>query len=92
MRVDNIREMMRNNGFDAVLVGTNANLYYLTGGVFSGYVYIPAEGEALQFVRRPVDKKGDGIVHIRKPEQNCTESPIQRMDRSMAVSLSTSSP
>ena len=35
MRVDNIREMMRNNGFDAVLVGTNANLYYLTGGVFS---------------------------------------------------------
>ena len=27
MRVDNIREMMRNNGFDAVLVGTNANLY-----------------------------------------------------------------
>ena len=69
MRVDNIREMMRNNGFDAVLVGTNANLYYLTGGVFSGYVYIPAEGEALQFVRRPVDKKGDGIVHIRKPEQ-----------------------
>ena len=44
MRVDNIREMMRNNGFDAVLVGTNANLYYLTGGVFSGYVYIPAEG------------------------------------------------
>ena len=61
MRVDNIREMMRNNGFDAVLVGTNANLYYLTGGVFSGYVYIPAEGEALQFVRRPVDKKGDGM-------------------------------
>ena len=38
MRFDNIREMMSNKGLDAVLVGTNANLYYLTGGVFSGYV------------------------------------------------------
>ena len=58
MRVDNIREMMRNNGFDAVLVGTNANLYYLTGGVFSGYVYIPAEGEALQFVLSSTSRPG----------------------------------
>ena len=69
MRIERIRERMREGGFDAVLIGTNANLYYLTGGVFSGYVYIPADSGALQFVRRPVDKKGDGIVHIRKPEQ-----------------------
>lgn len=69
MRVARLRELMRKSGFDAMLVGTNANLYYLTGGVFSGYVYIPVDGEALQFVRRPVDKKGEGIVHIRKPEQ-----------------------
>lgn len=69
MRVGRLRELMRKAGFDAMLVGTNANLYYLTGGVFSGYVFIPADGEALQFVRRPVDKKGAGIVHIRKPEQ-----------------------
>ena len=69
MRVDNIRDDAQQRFRRCPFVGTNANLYYLTGGVFSGYVYIPAEGETLQFVRRPVDKKGDGIVHIRKPEQ-----------------------
>lgn len=69
MRTRKLQEMMAKAGFDAILVSTNANLYYLSGGVFSGYVYIPASGNAIQFVRRPVNKTGEGIVHIRKPEQ-----------------------
>ena len=68
-RAEVLQGKMRKAGFDAILVSTNANLYYLSGGVFSGFVYIPAEGEAIQFVRRPVDKVGEGIVNIRKPEQ-----------------------
>ncbi len=44
-------------------------IYYLTGRVFDGYIYIPAEGAPLYFVRRPVDLGGDGVVRIRKPEQ-----------------------
>ncbi len=69
MRIRKLQEMMAKAGFDAILVSTNANLYYLSGGVFSGYVYIPASGNSIQFVRRPVNKTGEGIVHIRKPEQ-----------------------
>ncbi len=69
MRTRKLQEMMAKAGYDAMLVSTNANLYYLSGGVFSGYVYIPVSGDAIQFVRRPVNKTGDGIVHIRKPEQ-----------------------
>lgn len=51
-----------------MLLADNATLFYLTGRVFAGYVYIPAEGEPLYFVRRPVELESDGVVYIRKPE------------------------
>lgn len=68
-RVGKLRRLMRKEAADAVLVSTNANLYYLTGCVFCGFVYVPAEGEPLLFVQRPADMRGDNVVHIRKPEQ-----------------------
>lgn len=68
-RIGSVKTRLKAAGFDAALVSSNANLYYLTGGVFSGFVYIPVDGEPFQFVRRPVDKVGNGVVHIRKPEQ-----------------------
>ena len=66
-RHDKVRALM--TGVDALLVSDNANLYYLTGRVFAGYVYLPAEGPAIYFVRRPVHLEGDDVVFIRKPEE-----------------------
>ena len=52
-----------------MLVTDNVNLYYVSGRVFSGYCYLPADREPLFFVRRPVGLDGDNIVYIRKPEE-----------------------
>lgn len=52
----------------AILVTDYANLYYLTGRVFAGMLWLPLEGEPVYFVRRPVDLKGPGTVGIRKAE------------------------
>ncbi len=68
-RLASLRRAMNENSVDAVLVTDNANTYYLTGRVFDGYTYIPAQGEPIYFVRRPVELTGDGVVEIRKPEQ-----------------------
>ena len=54
---------------DAAIVTDNANIYYLSGRVFAGWAYIPAEGEPVWFVRRPVDMQGEKVVYIRKPEE-----------------------
>lgn len=54
---------------DAVIVTDNANIYYLSGRVFSGWAYIPAEGETVWFVKRPVEMQGENVVYIRKPEE-----------------------
>lgn len=59
---------MADSGADAMLVTDNANIYYLTGRVFTGYIYLPAQGEVIFFVRRPVGLTGDGVVYVHKPE------------------------
>lgn len=69
LRLSRIQRLMTDASVPAILVTDNANIYYLTGRVFDGYIYIPAEGTPLYFVRRPVDLGGDGVVRIRKPEQ-----------------------
>lgn len=64
-----LRRLMADNKADAILISDNANLFYLTGRVFDGYVYLPVEGDAIYFVRRPVKLTGDNVVEIHKPEQ-----------------------
>lgn len=68
LRLSKIRILMEKAGMDAILVTDNANIYYLTGRVFAGYIYLPLKGEPIYFVRRPKGIEGDGVVHIRKPE------------------------
>lgn len=69
LRKSKIQSAIQQAGADAFLVSDNANLFYTSGRVFSGYTYIPAEGEMIYFVRRPVGLSGDNLVYIRKPEQ-----------------------
>lgn len=69
LRCEKIQSALRTSHADAILLNTNANLYYASGRVFSGYVYVPAEGEPHYFVRRPVGLKGDTVHYIHKPEQ-----------------------
>lgn len=68
-RLSKVRSQMGKSGIGALLICDNANLYYLTGRVFAGYVWIPLEGEPVYFVKRPVEMAGEGVVEIRKPEQ-----------------------
>ena len=69
LRISRIVNRMKTQGIDAILVSDNANLYYTSGRVFSGYTYITADGAATYFVRRPVGLQGENVKYIRKPEQ-----------------------
>lgn len=68
-RVTKARDAMARHGLDALLISDNANIYYFTGRVYSGYLYIPASGDVQFFVRRPIGLEGNGVQYIRKPEQ-----------------------
>lgn len=56
-------------GADGCLLSVDVNLYYVTGSIYSGYFYLPAEGNPWFFVKRPNGLNGEQVVYIRKPEQ-----------------------
>ncbi|MDE5796630.1 MAG: aminopeptidase P family N-terminal domain-containing protein, partial [Muribaculaceae bacterium] len=70
LRAGRIRTMMADRGIDALLVAGNTNIYYLSGRIFRGYLYLPLEGDLHFFVIRPNDfEAADCFTYIRKPEQ-----------------------
>ncbi|MDR1879384.1 MAG: Xaa-Pro peptidase family protein [Tannerellaceae bacterium] len=76
-----MRQAMREEGADGCLLSVDVNLYYVTGRVYSGYFYLPVEGEPWFFVKRPGGYAGERVVYIRKPEQMAeilADSGVQR--------------
>lgn len=69
LRISRIKRLMSDAMLDGILISTNANIYYTAGRVFDGFVYIPADDNALYLIRRPNDITGKGAVKIHKPEQ-----------------------
>ncbi|WP_280765267.1 Xaa-Pro peptidase family protein [Parabacteroides sp. PFB2-10] len=64
-----LQENMSKTGADGCLLSVDVNLYYVAGRVYSGYFYLPAEGDPWLFVKRPNGLTGDQVHYIRKPEQ-----------------------
>ena len=64
-----LRHALRQMEADACLLSVNVHLFYLTGRIFSGYYYLPVEGEPRLFVKRPVALDEPAAFYIRKPEQ-----------------------
>jgi len=69
IRLNRVRQLLVEAGGDAALISTDVNIYYLTGIIFSGCIFLPAEGEPLWFVQRPSGLKGEQVIYIRKPEE-----------------------
>lgn len=69
LRIHKVRACMNKEGVDAILIADNADIYYLSGCVFRGYVYLPIDREPIYFVIRPQTVAPDPqVAEIRKPE------------------------
>jgi Xaa-Pro aminopeptidase len=64
-----IQNLLQASGADACLVTSNINIFYLTGKIFAGFVYVPVEGDPIYFVQRPSNSEGEYVINIRKPEE-----------------------
>lgn len=69
LKWDRMRKGLQEMDMDACLLSVDVNLFYTTGRIYSGYFYLPAEGEPLFFVKRPNGLQGEGVSYIRKPEE-----------------------
>lgn len=64
-----IQQAMQMVNADGCLLSVDVNLFYTTGQIFSGYFYLPRQGEPCFFVKRPNGITGSNVEYIRKPEQ-----------------------
>jgi Xaa-Pro aminopeptidase len=69
LRIRKIQELLVHCNADACLLSTSTNLFYATGTIFNGYLYVPQQGDPLRCVKRPIGMEGDDVVYLRKPEQ-----------------------
>jgi Xaa-Pro aminopeptidase len=58
-RVARLQAAMKAEGFDAFLLTQNADIFYMTGSMQSGYVWIPAEGEPFYYVKRSIARAAE---------------------------------
>ena len=63
----NLQKRLTEGGISAALINTHMHLFYLIGEVYDGYLYIPAEGEPINFVKK--GRATGKMAEIRKPEQ-----------------------
>lgn len=69
LRVGKVRQAMADAGIPAILVASNSNLFYLSGTVFRGYVYLTADSDPLFFLVPPSETSGvQEALSIHKPE------------------------
>ena len=69
LRLSRVLSLMEDSGYDSLIVNINANLYYLSGRVFNGLIYVSrATRRAYNFVRRPNHLEGADTYGIHKFE------------------------
>lgn len=69
LRCQRLQNTMQSMNIEGCILTTAVNVFYMTGMVYNGYFYLPAEGKPFHFVKRPEDVSFDNTVYIRKPEQ-----------------------
>ena len=70
LRVAKLQSLLQRQSIEALVVVSNVNLLYVCGEVFAGLAFIPREGEAQFFIRRPQLHPESATVHyVRKIEQ-----------------------
>lgn len=55
-RISKFQQHLQQNQVDGALILQNADLYYFSGTVQQGHLYIPAQGEALLMVRKSMQR------------------------------------
>lgn len=70
-RQHKIQQQLIEKELEGCVISSSVNQFYMHHCIFDGFSYIPADGEPLLFVRRPVgvEALNGEVIYIRKPEQ-----------------------
>lgn len=85
-RMSRLQAAMRRDGLDAIVVVQSADLFYLTGTIQSGTLYVPVEGAPIYFVRKDAERarRESSLEHILSLE-SLREIPVELGKRGYPV-------
>lgn len=70
LRLEKVRKEMLSDNLDAIIIASSANMLYMSGCIFRGYVYVTHDRAPLFFLIPPsYADNTDYCIPIRKPEQ-----------------------
>ena len=55
-RIRRLQNTMGGKGADLIVILQNVDLFYFSGTIQKGYLFVPAEGEALLFVQKDYER------------------------------------
>lgn len=67
-RIIRVQSALRQMKKDACIVSTPVNVFYLSGVVYNGFLYVPQNGDVIHFVKRPKVNDLENVIYIHKPE------------------------
>ncbi|PNE24342.1 peptidase M24 [Tannerella sp. oral taxon 808] len=63
-----VQQALSDAGADGAMLTSDVSLFYLTGRVFNGWLYLPTEGAPISFVRRPVDCDVPDAIRVHRAD------------------------
>lgn len=86
LRLQRAAAEMKKRGVKRIVITDSANIFYLTGRVFSGWIVVSDDASASLLVKRPSGL--NGCTYIRKPEEILSHISIEKP---VGLELETSS-
>jgi len=73
-RITSLQSKMKESNIDAALIVQNADMYYFSGAIIQGYVFIPCEGQAIHFVNKGFNRAKEesfieNIISLSSPKE-----------------------
>ena len=73
-RIIDLQSQMRQNNIDGALIVQNADMYYFSGAIIQGYIFIPYKGQAIHFVNKGFNRAKeesfiDNIISLSSPKE-----------------------
>ncbi len=72
-RIESLQNLMIDSNIDGAYIVQNADMYYFSGAIIQGYVFIPAKGKAIHLVNKGYARTKeesflDEIVQLKSPK------------------------
>jgi len=66
-RIERLQDVMKAEGISGFLITQNVDLYYFSGSMQTGYLFVPSIGEATFYVRRSVQRaKLETVIQVEE--------------------------